>query len=202
MVTEEFKDIRGFEGMYMVSRLGEVKRVSGVYKNKYGDEIATADYVLPKKKNKLGYYTVVLFDSNNERREFLIHKLVASAFNPRVEGLYSVCHIDGDKLNNNADNLQWCEFSKETRRERVRPCNPLIDVYISTDYNAIILKKGNEILRFKSLNEVSKKLNVERNKIISAIKRHKRLYGWGVFGYKYANEELIISECSDDLVGS
>lgn len=57
---------------------------------------------------KKGYYRIVLQTSNG-RKTFQVHRLVLQTFNP-IENMdkLQVNHIDGDKSNNNLNNLEWC----------------------------------------------------------------------------------------------
>ena len=54
-----------------------------------------------------GYEHVVLISDTGERLNKRVHVLVASAYVPNPDGLPFVNHIDGDKTNNKADNLEW-----------------------------------------------------------------------------------------------
>lgn len=53
-----------------------------------------------------GYYCVKLWDGERSKNSF-VHRLVAIAFVPNPEGKPEVNHIDGDKTNNAASNLEW-----------------------------------------------------------------------------------------------
>lgn len=55
---------------------------------------------------------------NGVRRYFLVHRLVAAAFVPEVPGRDQVNHIDGDRLNNHASNLEWCTQSQNNLHAR------------------------------------------------------------------------------------
>lgn len=107
--------------------LCEFKRVVGddgiIYKdyyiNKQGVIInckrRTMRVMSPKISN-WGYYTISLRDDEGVRREYSLHKLVAKTFisNPRGNKK-QVNHIDGNKLNNSVDNLEWCNQSENTQ---------------------------------------------------------------------------------------
>jgi hypothetical protein len=54
-----------------------------------------------------GYLTVVL-----DNKKYSIHRLVAEAFIPKAKNKDYVNHKDGNKLNNNLDNLEWCTLKE------------------------------------------------------------------------------------------
>jgi hypothetical protein len=53
-------------------------------------------------------YKVVTLFRNKYRKDFKVHRLVAMCFINNTENKPFVNHLDGDKFNNNADNLEWC----------------------------------------------------------------------------------------------
>ncbi|MBQ3502364.1 MAG: HNH endonuclease [Clostridia bacterium] len=56
-----------------------------------------------------GYYTVrITLGSRNLKKHIIIHKAVAYTFLPNVYNYPEVNHKDGNKLNNNVENLEWC----------------------------------------------------------------------------------------------
>jgi hypothetical protein len=53
-------------------------------------------------------YEVVTFQFKQKKKRFRVHRLVAQSFIPNPDNKTMINHIDGDKLNNRADNLEWC----------------------------------------------------------------------------------------------
>lgn len=108
---ENWRDIPGYEGRYQVSDLGRVKaparRVRFV--SKTGNEAwrLRAEKVLATQVQNSGYTLVHLLAGTSERKACTVHRLVAAAFIPNVDGLPEVNHVDGNKANNSACNLEW-----------------------------------------------------------------------------------------------
>lgn len=99
MTKEIWKDIKGYEGLYMISSLGNVKslnyRRSGRAKN------------LKLKDSTSGYKMVVLC-KDKIKKDKIVHRLVAETFIPNPKNYPQTNHKDEDKHNNEVDNLEWC----------------------------------------------------------------------------------------------
>ena len=110
LVSELWKDIKGFEGSYQVSTKGNVRSLdrwvtekTGIKKFIHGKmEVLHNQY-----KDGRGYYKVSLHKDGKEKK-LLVHRLVAIAFIPNPNNLPEVNHIDEDKHNNDVNNLEWC----------------------------------------------------------------------------------------------
>lgn len=102
---EEWKDIKGYEGIYQVSNLGRVKSLERIVlrNNKYDIHL----------KEKILYqgirsgYKVVFFKKDGIRKSYQVHRLVAEAFIPNTDNKKQVNHINGIKIDNNCFNLEW-----------------------------------------------------------------------------------------------
>lgn len=96
---EIWKDIPNYSG-YQVSNTGKVKN------KKTGKTLIGGI--------KRGYREVILV-KDNKRKYCLVHRLVAKSFIPNLYQKQQVNHIDGNKLNNNANNLEWCTQSENMK---------------------------------------------------------------------------------------
>ena len=101
-MEEEWRDIKGFEGKYMVSNLGRVKSLNYNNTGKEG--------IMKGADNGRGYLFVVLYKDGKDKK-CRINRLVAQAFLPNPDNLPEVNHKDENKLNNCVDNLEWCDRS-------------------------------------------------------------------------------------------
>ena len=99
-MTEIWKDIKGYEGLYQVSNLGRV--VSFYGKN---GKLTHTPKLLSGKLDKDGYTEVRLCKNGNVSYK-RVHRLVAEHFLHGDKSL-QVNHKNGDKSNNRADNLEW-----------------------------------------------------------------------------------------------
>ena len=110
-MKEIWKDIKDYEGHYQVSNLSRVKSI------KFGKE-----RILKPVTDRHGYSLVGLW-KNNKQKTYKVHRLVAEAFIPNPYNLPQVNHKDENPLNNNVNNLEWCNSKYNcnfgTRIERI-----------------------------------------------------------------------------------
>ena len=104
---ENWKDIKGFEGLYQVSDNGRVKSLDRYRKGKRGALTICKGRILSPHKGKNGYIQICLCKENHKYTP-LVHRLVGEAFIPNKDNLPCIDHIDGNRENNSADNLRWC----------------------------------------------------------------------------------------------
>src|SRR5699024_1745954 len=105
---EIWKPITGYEGKYEVSNQGRVKSLSRTIccgRNKRTVR-NVGERIISTKNISHGYKKTDLF-KGNIRKQFFVHRLVAYAFVPNPLKKPNVNHLDGNKLNNRAENLEW-----------------------------------------------------------------------------------------------
>lgn len=105
----EWKDIKGFEGIYQISNTGLVRsldRIIGLcrYKGKM-----KSVYI-----NAMGYQCVTLC-KNKHSKAYTIHRLLAEAFIPNPEKKPCVDHINTITTDNRLENLRWVTYKENTR---------------------------------------------------------------------------------------
>jgi hypothetical protein len=117
---EIWKEVNGYEKYLKVSNYGQVLRLGKSVKHwKGGDSYITEIFAKTSLTKKHKGYKQVKLCVDYSKKSFLVHRLVAEAFIPKVEGKIYINHIDGNKLNNNVSNLEWCT-SKENSIHSVK----------------------------------------------------------------------------------
>ena len=106
-LIEEWRDIKGYEGIYQVSNLGNIRSLDRMIKHFPKDYFQKGKILKPGQSTN-GYLMVILMN-HNKRKTRNVHRLVAEALLENSEGLEEINHKDEDKTNNRVDNLEWCD---------------------------------------------------------------------------------------------
>jgi hypothetical protein len=134
-MAEIWKAVTGYEGLYEVSSLGNVRSLDRVIRSKHnGTTLRKGRILTPFYEEKKGYYQVALSKDGKEKKQ-RIHRLVATAFLDNPFNYTDINHKDEIKTNNKVDNLEWCtrkynnnygtkpQRTSATMKERYRKIN-------------------------------------------------------------------------------
>lgn len=126
-----------------------------------GTKFYEREHLVSLYTNKKNGYVYASISKNRKSYNIRVHRLVANAFIPNPNNYNQINHIDGNKQNNKANNLEWCSCSYNVR-----------DMYKRKGkYN-----KDNEIISkykdLKSCNEVAKIFNTTGENIRQVLKRN------------------------------
>lgn len=110
---EEWRDIPGYEGIYQVSNIARIRTLLTPIKLRHKGNMLSTDSECSIRNGK-GYKFVTLYKTG-QKKQIMVHRLVALTFIPNPAGLPQVNHKDTDKHNNSVSNLEWCtnRFNKD-----------------------------------------------------------------------------------------
>ena len=181
-MEEVWKDIKGYEGLYQISNLGKVRKLRFINNICNKEKI----FLITPQKINSGYLKVSLYKNSNFENK-LVHRLVAETFIDNPNHYLEVNHKDGNKYNNNADNLEWCN-RKQNMQHAVKTKlykAPNEGRYGEKSYKAIkvkmIDKNTNEVLKiFGSIIDAAHYIGINKScHIVSCCKgKLKTAYGY------------------------
>lgn len=148
---------------YEVSNMGRVRNNT------------TKRVLNPGAQGATGYkqVNIVTVNSNGKQQKRYIHRLVAIAFIPNPKNKREVDHINGDKLDNRAENLDWVTSSENQKRR-----HQLNNIRTSHRRIASYTLDGVFVKEYDSILEAANEMGVKRNAIDCALQgRHKTSCG-------------------------
>lgn len=108
---EEWRNIKGYEGLYEVSNQGRIRSLVRKVTYKDGRVYFYKSKVLKPSKDRYGYYFVNLC-KEGKRTPKSIHRLIAEAFIPNPENKRDIDHINTIRTDNRIENLRWATRSE------------------------------------------------------------------------------------------
>lgn len=192
--NEIWIDIPGFEGYYQASNKGQIRTVGRMVNCTKGKKWC------PERIRKQGRVVRpngridmnITLSKNNLVSSESVARLIATCFHKNPEMKPQVNHIDGNTLNNNADNLEWVT-GKENMRHAAD--NGLINLhwtgkrYGDHPKSVPILQfdlKGKKINQWDSATEAANELHIHRQGIVHCLKRRQHTAHGFIWKYKTA----------------
>lgn len=177
-MEEIWKEIKEYGGKYKVSNNGRIKNMM-------------TNNLVPQNISNSGYYRVGLY-LNNKSKNKEVHRIVAETFIDNPENKIEVNHIDGNKLNNNVDNLEWVTHKENINHawknnlfEPVREAskrygknNPSAKGVIQYDINE------NKIEEYECIEDAAIKTNVNKTNIGKCCNGRRKTAGGYIWKFK------------------
>lgn len=179
-MIEKWKDIDGFEGIYQVSNFGNVKSLKRKKIRTDGRIVTIGECILKYRVAKNGYALVCL-----NKKNYLVHRLVAKSFLVLNKEKKDVNHIDSNRINNNINNLEWVTKSENIQHAIKK--NRFRRVYGVNHWNSVKVvqkNKQNEIIKvWDSFSDIKRNLNLDIKSLVYCCQN--KIYKT-VGGYKWS----------------
>ena len=133
-----WKDVPGYSGYYEVNNHGLIRGVERLITFKCKSRVCKSK-VLKQRENRNGYLKVTL-SRYGIKKTYETHRLIALVFLPIPLGKSCVNHINGNKLDNRIENLEWVSHSENNLHAiklGLRQCRRIVDIQSGRLYNSI-----------------------------------------------------------------
>ena len=185
---ENWKNIKGYEGLYQVSDCGNVKSLArdAYYQNGTFHHHVEEKILVPI-SNGTGYLYVQLHKNGKRKNEY-VHRLVAMAFIPNPENEPQVNDKDEVKSNNAVSNLEWCnvQYNANYGTRNIRMIQNRRDFKFGNHPNAkaVFCEELNK--KFDSTRRAEEELGIDASAIVKACKGKRKTAG--KLHWRYASE--------------
>ena len=204
--TEIWRPVKGYEGVYEVSNLGNVRSIDRVYSDSLGKIYHRKGVMLTPKIVSSGYYSVSLSDGKRTISK-KVHQLVANAFIENIDNKKCIDHINTDRKDNRVENLRWVSLlensnnpktkynAKYRKEKRIKKINVRKAIYKEDSPNRprklyMYDLNGNFIEEYPSMINAEMSTGIELNGIRKALNKSHRTAG----GYLWRTDKVLFCE--------
>lgn len=165
-----YKAIKGYEGIYEVNELGQVRSIDRKVKSKDRKVINYKGKELKLQIDKDGY-AIIRLHKNGVAKTYSVHRLVAEVFLQNPDSLPQIHHINHDRKDNRAHNLAWV-----TRSEQM-------DEHLRAAKGTRLRVVGHGIDKtFISAHEVERELGIDNTYALNTAKgKYKQAKGYRIY---------------------
>lgn len=110
-IKEDFMPIIGYEDIYEVNRLGQVKSISRNTIQKNGKNYLIKERIMKPQIDSTGYIVFGLRENKTTNKVYL-HRIISELFIPNPDKKPCVNHKNGVKHDNRIENLEWCTYKE------------------------------------------------------------------------------------------
>lgn len=185
---ENWKNIKGYEGLYQISDCGRIKSLARDVYCQDGTIMRHMEEKILVPVLDRGGYQYVSLSKNGRVKKKSVHRLVAMAFIPNPENKPMVNHIDEVKTNNAVSNLEWCDaqynINYGTRTERSVQNHRSYKLGNAPRAKAVFCVELNKT--FDCAKRLEEELGICRSAICRVCKGRQNTAGG--FHWRYANE--------------
>lgn len=180
---EVWKDIPGYEGLYQVSNLGNVRSCDHFVDTHHnGRRLVKGKVLKPVKNRPDEEYLKYCLSKNGKHYNMFAHKAVALAFLPNPDNLKEINHKDENPKNNSLLNIEWCSHKTNINfgTRSIRSGEKHKVMVVQYDLN------GNKLCVFQSIKEAASVTGTKSSNIVHCCKGRRLSAG----GYKWKYEPV------------
>ena len=167
------------------SNLGRVRTKNRFVTDRNGKKYHIKGHVLKQQLNKNGYMYVSV-SVNGKNCTLSVHRIVATCFIPNPDNLPEVNHIDNDRTNNVASNLEWCTSKYNTAYKE--KCGKSA-AEISGRPVIVVNQDTSEVFWFETQREAGRQLSFYPGHITDVVR--DRRHTTGGYWFCYADENAV-----------
>ena len=180
---EEWKDIPEYEGIYQASTFGNIRTVEGkITSNKRYKTRHWKSRILKGRGDHYATGKRVGLWKNGKVKDCLVARLVAITFLGVPPEGFTVNHIDGNRLNNRMDNLEWLSIGDNIRHGFATGLYPT---------KQVALQREGQHFEFLSMTKCDEFLRRAKGYTSNSLKKRSKLYDAEGNEYFVCTKEVV-----------